>query len=194
MKYLIVHTHPNPSSFCNAITASICKELEKNNRDFIIRDLYKIRFDPALGLEDLAAMYKGVCLEDVRTEREYVSSADMLIFVFPVFFNNLPAMLKGYIDRVFSLGFGYGLENKRPVPLLTGKKSLIFSTTYSTDELSRENELFDDVRKTIAFPLKQFCGIKTLEHTFFTAVQLVTDDDRKRMLEQTREIIRKYLQ
>ncbi|MBI5043330.1 MAG: NAD(P)H-dependent oxidoreductase, partial [Nitrospirae bacterium] len=50
MKYLIVHAHPNPSSFCNAITASICKELEKNNRDFIIRDLYKIRFDPALGL------------------------------------------------------------------------------------------------------------------------------------------------
>lgn len=192
MKYLIVHTHPNPASFCSAITAAIRGELSSMGKDYLVRDLYQISFDPALKLADLAAMRHGACLNDVRKEREYVSAADMLIFVFPVFFNNLPAMLKGYLDRIFSLGFGYVEENFQPKPLLTGKTSIAFSTAYSSEELSRKNNLFESVNNSLAFVIKQFCGIEMLEHKFFTFVPYASDQERKGMLQEARETVRRY--
>ncbi len=193
MKYLIISTHPNPESFNNAITTSVIEELQKNSKKFDVRDLYQINFDPVLKLEDLQAMVNGSCLENVRREREYIKSAGILIFIFPVYMFNMPAMLKGYFDRVLSLGFGYKVENNKTVPLLKDKKALIFSTTYSSKEFGEEIDLFKSVNKTIGFLLEWGCGIEVLEHKFFTSVPVVTDGDRKKMLEEVKEIIRSHL-
>ncbi len=192
-QYLVITAHPNPKSFNSAIAESVINVLKENKKDFAVRDLYRINFNPALSFEDLTAMYNGSCVEDVQIEREYVKSADILIFVFPVIFNNLPAMLKGYLDRVYSLGFGWGMKNNRPLPLLTGKKAIIFSTTYSSNDLCKEFGLFEAVNKAIASALHQFCGIEPIEHKFFISVPLVTDDERKKMLEEARKIIRGHL-
>jgi NAD(P)H dehydrogenase (quinone) len=48
MKYLIIYAHPNPASFNHAIMDTISEELKKNNKDFEVRDLYKIGFNPVL--------------------------------------------------------------------------------------------------------------------------------------------------
>jgi NAD(P)H dehydrogenase (quinone) len=192
VKHLIILSHPNPQSFNSAIAAAVGAALREEDREFVVRDLYRQRFNPALSLEDLTSMNAGGCAEDVRIEREHVRSADTLVFIFPVICNNLPAMLKGYCDRVLSLGFGWRIENNRPTPLLAGKKAVIFCTTYSTDELCREFGLYESVTNALAVTMRRFCGIETLEHTFFTSVPLLGDDERTKMLDKAKAVMKRH--
>lgn len=192
MNWLIILSHPNPQSFNSAIADAVGEALREAGRDFVVRDLYRLKFNPALSAEDLALMNSGRCAEDVRVEREHVKSANTLVFISPVICNNIPAMLKGYFDRVISLGFGWGIENHRPAPLLTGKKAVIFNTSYSTDELCREFGLYESLTNALDVSLRRFCGIETLEHAFFTSLPLVGDAERKKMLDDARAIIKRH--
>src|SRR5208283_888803 len=109
MKYLIIYAHPDPGSFNHAVMEIISEELKNNNKDFVLRDLYQINFNPILKTEDLTAIQNGAVLEDVKKEQEHIRSSDILIFIFPIWWSSMPAILKGYIDRVFSLKFAYDI-------------------------------------------------------------------------------------
>ena len=78
MKYLIIYAHPNPGSFNHAILETISEELKNNNKDFTLRDLYNIHFNPILKAEDLVAIQNGVVPHDIKTEQDYIRSADTL--------------------------------------------------------------------------------------------------------------------
>jgi NAD(P)H dehydrogenase (quinone) len=69
MKYLIIYAHPNPASFNHAIMETISEELKKSNKDFEIRDLYKVGFNPVLSTEDLAALQDGAVPHDIKQSR-----------------------------------------------------------------------------------------------------------------------------
>ena len=128
MKYLIVYAHPNPKSFNHAILETISGELQKKKKEVKVRDLYKIGFNPVLSIKDLSAIEKGAVPKDIKKEQNYISKADTLIFIFPIWWSAMPAMLKGYIDRVFSLKFAYDITADGVIGLLKGKKVFIVST------------------------------------------------------------------
>jgi NAD(P)H dehydrogenase (quinone) len=190
MDYLVVLCHPDPRSFNSAIANAVTESLREAGKTYAVRDLYRMKFNPVLSAGDLARMKMGQCAEDVRVEREHVKSSETLVFISPVICNSIPAMLKGYFDRVMSLGFAMRIEHNRPVPLLCGKKAVVFTTSHSADELCREYGLYEALRNSIDVPLRSFCGIETLEHIFFTSVPIVSDDERKQMLEKTRMIMK----
>ncbi len=192
MNNLIIHSHPNHKSFCSAITTTISEELKKNNQPYNLRDLYKMNFNPTLNLGDFKAMSKGTCSDDVRAEREFVEGADMLIFVFPVLMMNLPAILKGYIERVLSLGFGFTIKNDRPAPLLEGTKALLFTTLQGSEELSMETDLIQALDVVSDYVLK-LCGIEVLEHKYFYSVPSVSHNEREAMLEEVKRITNQCL-
>src|ERR1700690_1841729 len=100
VKSLIIYAHPNAASFNHAIMETISEELKGSNKDFNVRDLYKIGFNPILSAEDFVAIQNGTVPDDIKTEQNYIRSADTLIFIFPIWWSSMPAMLKGYIDRV----------------------------------------------------------------------------------------------
>jgi NAD(P)H dehydrogenase (quinone) len=134
MKYLIIYAHPNPASFNHAILETISEELKKRNKDFEVRDLYNIGFSPILSAEDLAAIQNGAVPHDIKIEQDYIRTSDTLIFISPIWWSSMPAMLKGYIDRVFSLKFAYDITADGIVGLLKGKKVFIVSTTGASKE------------------------------------------------------------
>lgn len=122
MKYLIIYAHPNPKSFNHAILETISEELKKKKKEFKVRDLYKIGFNPALSTKDLSAIQNGAVPKDIEKEQEYIRKADTIVFIFPIWWSSMPAILKGYIDRVFSLKFAYDITEDGVFGLLKGKK------------------------------------------------------------------------
>ena len=190
MKYLIIYAHPNPASFNHAIMETISEELKKSNKNFAVRDLYKLHFNPVLSADDLAAFQNGEVPHDIKTEQDYIHSADTLIFISPIWWSSMPAMLKGYIDRVFSLKFAYDITVDGVVGLLKGKKAFIVSTTGASEEDLEKMGAFKMMNMSMDMAIFQFSGLEVIGHKYFSAVPYVSNQDRKQMLEELRLLVK----
>ncbi len=131
---------------------------------------------------------------DVREQQEKVARAEALAFIAPVYFVGFPAILKGWIERVFTLGFAFGLrpegwrgDVRGRIPLLTHKKALILSTTIF-DQASYGAGLEDAMRVLIDDFALHYPGIQTVEHVYFYAVQGADDPTRQGYLDRAYEL------
>ena len=190
MKYLIIYAHPSTASFNHAIMETISDELKKSNKDFEVRDLYKIKFNPILSVEDLAAIQNGAVPQDIKIEQDHIRSAGTLIFIFPIWWSSMPAMLKGYIDRVFSLKFAYDITADGAIGLLKGKKAFLVSTTGASKEDYEKMGAFKMMNQSIDMAIFQLSGMEVIGHKYFSSVPNVSDQDRKQMLEELRLLVR----
>ncbi|MBU0548100.1 MAG: NAD(P)H-dependent oxidoreductase [Candidatus Omnitrophica bacterium] len=188
MKYLIIYAHPNPKSFNHAIKEIVGENLRKAGNNFETRDLYGIGFSPELSNNDFVAWQRGQALVDINREQDYIRNSDILIFIHPIWWFNMPAILKGYIDRVFSYGFAYNVNENGPYGLLTDKKAILINTTGSAEENYIKYGYKEALRKTIEDGTFGFCGLKIIMHKYFYAVPYVTDQARQKMLEELQGI------
>lgn len=193
MKYLIIYAHPNPKSFNHAILETISEELKKKKKEFKVRDLYKIGFNPALSTKELSASQSGAVPQDIKKEQKYINEADTIIFIFPIWWSAMPAMLKGYIDRVFSLKFAYDITEDEVVGLLQGKKTFIVNTTGASKEEYEKMGAFEMMNMSMDMAIFQFSGMEVLGHKYFSSVPNVSDQDRKKMLKELKLLVREKL-
>src|ERR1700750_3019483 len=107
MRHLIIYAHPNENSLNNHLLQTVIESLKKAHHDLQIRDLNKIGFNPVFSLEDMQGQFAGKIADDVKTEQDYISWAEQITFIYPIWWTGMPAIIKGYIDRVFSYGFAY---------------------------------------------------------------------------------------
>jgi NAD(P)H dehydrogenase (quinone) len=190
MKYLIVYAHPNTRSFNHAILETISGELKKKKKDFMVRDLYKMGFDPVLSAKDLQAIQDGAVPKEIKREQKFVSDADTLIFIFPIWWSAMPAMLKGYIDRVFSLKFAYDITETDVVGLLKGKKVFLVSTTGASKEDYQKMGAFKMMNMAMDTAIFQFSGMKVIGHKYFSSVPYVSQQERKKMLQELKMLVK----
>ena len=107
MHVLTVLDHPDPDAFSAAIAAAFCRGAESAGHSTEVADLHAERFDPRWSLADIEADATGQAPPDIQAEQERISRADAIGFVFPLFWWGMPAMTKGWIDRVWSWGWAY---------------------------------------------------------------------------------------
>lgn len=187
MKHLIIYCHPNPDSFNNAIVDAFIGSLKTEGHEVVVRDLYAMRFDPVLKASDFEALREGNTPTDIKTEQEHVKWADAFTMVYPIWWTGLPALIKGYIDRVFSYGFAYAYgENGDINKLLSGKKGLIINTHGTPSEIYSRTGMYDGLKMTSDTGIYEFCGIKPVGHIFFGSVPQIDDHARKQMLEEVK--------
>ena len=179
MKHLVIYSHPNPRSFNHAIKETFQKVLEEKGDEVRVRDLYVMGFDPVLSANDFEALEKSEVLKDVKAEQDHVRWADVITFIFPVWWNSLPAIARGYIDRVFSVGFAY---TEKMEGLLPDKKVLVICTMNAPKEVSQNSGAFKAMDFTIGQSLADFCGMTLLKQKYFNSVVLINDKERKDML------------
>jgi len=111
MSVLIIYCHPSKQSYTYNILGQLKKVLISENLEFEISDLYEIGFQAELteseyrreGLFNLDLEISP----DVRIEQEKIEKADCIIFLYPVWWSDCPAKLKGWFDRVYSVGYAY---------------------------------------------------------------------------------------
>ncbi|KAJ9142406.1 NAD(P)H dehydrogenase (Quinone) [Pleurostoma richardsiae] len=125
MKVLIVFAHPEPQSLNGALLQTMVDELEVQGHEVKVSDLYAMQWKSQVDRADFpqiasdtrlrttAASKEATALnrltEDVKREQEKLLWADTIILQFPLWWFTMPAILKGWIDRVFSCGFAYGV-------------------------------------------------------------------------------------
>ncbi|MBA3900745.1 MAG: NAD(P)H-dependent oxidoreductase [Bacteroidetes bacterium] len=124
MKILIIHAHPEPASFNTALKNKALDFFSARGDEVKVSDLYEINFNPVGGkldfqslsrpdyfkyqTEQVNAWQHNLFSPDVQDEMDKVVWADLIIFNFPLWWFSLPAILKGWVDRVFAMGFCYG--------------------------------------------------------------------------------------
>jgi NAD(P)H dehydrogenase (quinone) len=193
MKYLIIYTHPSPKSFNHAILETISEELKKKKKEFKVRDLYKMGFNPILSTKELSASQNGAVPQDIKKEQNYINKADTIIFIFPIWWSAMPAMLKGYIDRVFSLKFAYDITEDSVIGLLKGKKAFIVTTTGASKEEYEKMGAFKMMKMAMDMAIFEFSGMKVIGHKYFSSVPYVSQQDRKKMLKELKMLVKEKL-
>ena len=190
MQVLIVYAHPNPQSFNHAIVESFTKGLAESGHTYEVVDLYASNFNPCLSGGDLAQLMEGKTPDDIRVQQEKISQADALVFVHPIWWFAPPAILKGWIDRVLSMGFAYILDEKdgHPVGLLKNQKALIINTAGGTEEDANMLGSTDALKKIAGDLTLRFSGINNIEHVMFYNVTMADEATLKGYLEQAESL------
>jgi putative NADPH-quinone reductase len=143
MKVLEILCNPRPGSYNLALAASAREKLESLGHEVFLHDLYKEHFDPVLEAPELT---RGFSLEGlVQVHCRELAAADGLLIFHPEWWGQPPALLKGWIDRVFRQGVAYDLEGedfseKGWKPLLTAKTGLVFCTSDAPEDSPRTLE------------------------------------------------------
>lgn len=191
----IIYAHPWEGSFNHAILTSITKDLESKKETFQVIDLYKDEFNPAFTAEELKFFNKGETpYELVKQYQKLLNQATELIFIFPVWWWDLPAILKGFIDKVMLSGFAI-LETKETgalTGLLTNIRKTTVITTSTSEKEYLENEAGNAIQGVFINRTLADLGIKN-EHTTkwinFSRVNLTTDDNRHLFLKELPQMI-----
>ena len=133
MKHLLVYAHPNKESFSHAILERCLETLSRLGAQVEVRDLYAMGFNPVYGLDDMGPVNKDHLPNDVILEQSYIKECDKITIISPIWWGYLPAILKGYFDRVFTEGFAYHQVDNQTIGLLSDKKIGMINTFYSKD-------------------------------------------------------------
>ncbi len=193
MRILTILAHPDPDSFNGALSAALCDGIRAAGHTPDLLDLYSERFDPVLGKSELESMGSGKPLTDVAACQRRIKAANGLAIVFPVWWFGVPAMLKGFIDRVFQEGFAYRFSADGSIKgLLRIKKSLVLCTTGASADQYRRAGFGRPLKKSLDEWGLRMCGIQEVKHVFFYDVVTSGNDVRKRYLSRARHLGRTF--
>ncbi|AZQ64654.1 flavodoxin family protein [Flammeovirga pectinis] len=190
MKHLIVFSHLNPESFTKAIVNEVISASEERGDEVKVTDLYSENFDPVLKFPDIQGMFMGgETPSDVKRYQDDISWAEHITFVFPLWWGQMPAMLKGYIDRVFASGFAFKYTETGVDAMLTGKTSNVIIPHGSPTEYYEGSDMYKSLTRIFDGGVFGFCGIKS-EITYFGAVPTTSDEVRKKYLLETKNLFK----
>ncbi|MDF2714556.1 MAG: hypothetical protein K0R28_1481, partial [Paenibacillus sp.] len=178
MNHLILYAHYNENSFNAAVRNTILAELQDQRQEAKVRDLYGMQFNPVLSESELNGFYMQQYPTDVLAEHEHIRWADVLYLVYPTWWYSMPAILKGYIDRVFATGFAFRYSKEGPVGLLSGKKALVFQTAADPEQALEDRDLIAAMRNGIDVGILNYCGLDVLEHKWMTGIHHASDETR----------------
>ena len=170
MKHAVILAHPKPDSLCAGIAAAYAAAARHAGHSVTVRDLYAADFDPRLKASEIPTSQGYVMAADVMAERAKLADTDVFVFVYPLWFNAPPAMLKGYVDRVFSMGFGYEPDFGGDSPLLTGRGLLTFSTSGAPDEWVRESDVLHKLAAVFHQHLAAVTGVSVAGQVHFGGI------------------------
>jgi NAD(P)H dehydrogenase (quinone) len=157
---LIIYAHPNQDGHSGAILKEVERILKDKKVKYDLMNLYAMHYNPVLGPDEHYTSGNRKVSEENRKIQERIKRENKLIFIYPTWWNNMPAILKGFFDRVFTGGFAFRYIHHYPLGLLKGKKAVIFSSCGAARWLMRIWAK-DRAFKTVSKDVLKFSGIKS---------------------------------
>lgn len=186
MKHLIIYSHFNPESFTKAIVNVVETESKKRGDEVRMTDLYKDGFDPVLKFPDIQGMFMGGDTpSDVQKYQDDIVWADHITYVFPLWWGQMPAILKGYADRVLSNGFAFNYTETGVDGLLSDKKCNVIVCHGNPSDYYVSTNMHSALERVFDGGVFGFCGIDT-KLTFFGSVTSTNNEVRKGYLEEVK--------
>lgn len=195
MRTVIVFNHPYEESYCNAILESVTKGLEKSTHEVDVINLDKDQFNPRMTSVDLKAFVEHTAVDpQVIGYQERIRTADHLIFIFPIWWDIMPATTKGFIDRVLSPGLAYDHHPRGfgLVPLLNNLKSITIITTMNKPAIMYSLLIGNLIRKVMVKSVFKTMGYKNVNWISFTSVKSVSHEKRVKWLNELENKFSKF--
>ncbi|EIF30869.1 putative NADPH-quinone reductase (modulator of drug activity B) [Burkholderia sp. Ch1-1] len=194
MKHLAVVAHPVENSFTMGLTRAYTDELEKLGHTQRTYDLYRMGFNPALNAQELSpANDKHPVCADVAKAQDEIRAADVLAVIYPLWWMSMPAMMKGYIDRVFARGFAYESSHGAVRGLLGGKKAVLITCSGAPLPVLVKSGNWNAVQVLQDTHVLRSTGFELIEHLHFDEIapELPTDVAAQHM-ERVRSCVRQH--
>ena len=189
---LILYAHPCPESFNAAVHKVVVDTLRARAWDVDDCDLNAEGFWPVLSQAERRGYHEEAAnIEPVRPYVERVRAAEALVLVFPVWNFGYPAILKGFLDRVFLPGVSFNLVGGRVKPNLTHIRKLAAVTTYGGSRL-RAIMAGDPPRKTVTRAIWHVCQPEKTRYIALYDMNRNADADRNRHLARVRREMEKF--
>ena len=195
MKALIVICHPAADSFNHALAEAVREAWTAAGCSIVFHDLYAEGFDPLLSASEARGMPSSD--ETVMAHIAELRDSDLLAVIHPNCWGAPPAMMKGWIDRVFApeaaYTFGKGVDHgDEPTGLLKMRAALILNTGNTPAERER-NHFGDPLEQMWRRCILEFCGVKQVSRALFGVVATSSPDERRTWLEQAGRMARDTL-
>ena len=169
MLVVVVVTHPSSDSYCHALAARADAGLRAAGHDVVMLDLYAVGFAAAMSPAERHAYHGDDPIIDplVAEHAALVVRADALVFVYPTWWSGLPALLKGWLERVMVPGVGFRFDERsgRVRPGLDRVRHLVGISTYGSSR-TYVRLVNDNGRRTITRALRMSCGLRARPHWF----------------------------
>jgi NAD(P)H dehydrogenase (quinone) len=158
MKTCIIIAHPYHKSFNYAVLNQVKQSLEGA---YSVIDLYQDQFNPVLYPEELKSYNHGTILDPkVLKYQELILDAQQLIFIFPIWWYGMPAILKGFLDKVLTPGFAFDEDTSGLVGRLTHIKRVIAITSSEVTNQYLTHEVGNPIGVAFLETTLNVCGIK----------------------------------
>ena len=192
MRHLVILSHPDPESFNASVASTYVGAARGRGVLAELRDLYALGFDPRLPAQELPWRRDFALRDDVVAERAALTTADVIVFVYPLWYNAPPAMLKGYAERVLGMGFGYESAALGTRPLLGDKRLVTISTSGAPEAWVDQTGALQRLRAGFDDHIGAVCGLRVLEHLHLGGVTPgIRADAAEAMLDQVRDLAQK---
>lgn len=208
-KVLIIHAHPERKSFCSRMKDEALDYFQWQGAEVKVSDLYAMHFNPVGDRHDFTELENSgffkYQLEQVnawkndafdtmlKAEMEKLEWCDTLIFNFPIWWFGLPAMMKGWVDRVFAMGFSYGAGKGVYDNGAFKDKTAFLAFTTGGPEMAYGPDGKNGSLDTILYPIHHgmlyFVGMKVLPPFICFSPARLTDEERKAELQRYRNYL-----
>ena len=181
MKTLIVYNHPYHGSFCHAILESVKKGLLKCGHEVDLIDLDHDAFNPVMTAKDLLAFRNHEAVDEQAIDYiNRLKKADHLVLIFPIWWELMPSMMKGFIDKVIFPGStyrytksGYGMKT-----MLSNLKSTTVITTMNTPKLIYKFVFGNAINQALIKGTLKKTGCKNVKWISFNMVKSSSEKTR----------------
>jgi NAD(P)H dehydrogenase (quinone) len=172
MQHLIVVAHPLQDSITMKLARAYALELQQLGHSQRTHDLYRMGFNPVLGAHELEPLSIGHAADaDVAQAQQDVCNADALTVIYPLWWATMPAMMKGYIDRVFARGFAYQARDGVTKGLMDGKRCVLITLSGSPLSMLLDNGEWKAMYTLQDAHIFRSSGFELLEHLHFDKVE-----------------------
>lgn len=205
---LIIHAHPEPSSFSTAQTSTAREALRAEGYSVELIDLYARGWTPTLDREEFPpfagpfkpqreqwkAVKDGTLPAEVREDLDRVLAADLLVLSFPLWWFTVPAILKGWLDRVFVMGGVSGGDlGVFEHAALSGRRAVVLATTGGSADAFTRDGAFGDIQDFLFHVhrgMLEFVGYEALEPVITFGPAHMSDAQRAEALESVHRTFR----
>lgn len=209
MKVFVVSATPEPRSFIAAMARASAEVMREQGHEVVQSDLYAMNWNPVASAADFGAranpdyltyaleqrhnVAEGTIAPDIRAELDKLMAADLLVLNFPVYWFSMPAILKGWIDRVLVSGLCYGGKRIYDKGGMVGKRALVGATIGGREHMFGEGAIHGPIEHLLK-PVIQgtlgYVGFEVLEPFIGWHVPYVTPEARARILADYRDALR----
>lgn len=192
MKTVLVYCHPYNGSFCHAILESAKKAAIKAGQEVDVIDLYADKFNPVMSAEDLKAFVNHEMVDpQAKDYFNRIKNADHMVLIFPIWWETMPAMMKGFIDKIMFPGSFYDMSAGGSTAIKTRLPNLKITviTTMNTPASVYRLVYGNAIYKTLVKGTFKFIGNKDVQWVSFNMVKDSTEEQRKQWLEKVAQIV-----